>query len=172
MPAPTRCRAAAPACPAFAFAIAVAAAAVLTTPAMASPFGTLFAGTPPATLGAPAGRLAPCPDRPNCVSSQAAPGPQAIAPLTFQGEPAAAMSALAAAIATLPGATIVTVRADYVHAEFASAVMGFVDDGEFALDAGAKVIHVRSAARLGHSDFGVNRQRIETLRAAFAARSP
>jgi uncharacterized protein (DUF1499 family) len=165
-----RCRAAAPACAALA--VAIAFAAVLATPAMASPFGTLFAGTPPATLGAPGGRLAPCPDRPNCVSSQAGPGPQAIAPLTFQGDPDAAMKALAAAIATLPGATIVTVRADYVHAEFASAVMGFVDDGEFALDAGAKVIHVRSAARLGHSDFGVNRQRIETLRAAFAARSP
>jgi len=172
MPAPTRRRAAAPAGAALAVAIAFAAAAVPATPAMASPFGTLFAGTPPATLGAPGGRLAPCPDRPNCVSSQAGAGPQAIAPLTFQGDPDAAMHALAAAIATLPGATIVTVRADYVHAEFASAVMGFVDDGEFALDAGAKVIHVRSAARLGHSDFGVNRKRIETLRPAFAARSP
>jgi uncharacterized protein (DUF1499 family) len=45
--------------------------------------------------------------------------------------------------------------------------MGFVDDVEFFLDEGANVIHVRSASRLGQSDLGVNRKRVETIRAKF-----
>ena len=141
-------------------------------PVTASPFGALFAGRPPATLGAAGGRLAPCPERPNCVSSDATDERHAIAPLAFRGDPAAAMALLVEVVRTLPGATIATSRADYLHAEFASALMGFVDDGEFVVDAEAKTIRVRSAARLGYGDLGVNRKRIETLRAAFAARNP
>lgn len=63
---------------------------------------------------------------------------------------------------------------DYLHVEFRSRFFGFVDDTEFALDEVAGVVHVRSAARLGHSDFGVNRRRVETIResAGFAASRP
>ena len=67
-----------------------------------------------------------------------------------------------------PGARIVTRKPDYVHAEFQSRMIGFVDDLELQVDAAAQVIHVRSASRLGRRDFGVNRARIEALRAAFA----
>jgi uncharacterized protein (DUF1499 family) len=155
-----------------AIALTMALVATAAAPAIASPFGTLFAGTPPATLGAPGGRLAPCPARPKCVSSQSVGEAHAIAPLAFRGEPAAAMAVLVEVVGALPGATVVTARPDYVHAEFASAVMGFVDDGEFVPDAAAKVIHVRSAARLGYGDLGVNRRRVEALRTAFAARHP
>jgi uncharacterized protein (DUF1499 family) len=137
--------------------------------AMASPFGTLFAGSPPATLGAPDGKLPPCPERPNCVSSRAPDGDHMIAPLAFRGGAAAAMTALVDVIRAMPGATVITARPDYVHAEFASAVFGFVDDVEFVPDFGTDVIHVRSAARLGVSDFGINRKRVEAIRSAFAA---
>ena len=147
----------------------LAATLVHPVPAMASPFGTLFAGSPPATLGARDGKLAPCPDRPNCVSSRAADGDHRVAPLPFGGDAGAAMKALVDVIRAMPGATVVTARPDYVHAEFASAMFGFVDDVEFMPDPDLTVIHVRSAARLGVSDFGVNRKRVEAIRTAFAA---
>jgi uncharacterized protein (DUF1499 family) len=148
----------------------LAAALVMPEPAEASLFGTLFAGSPPPTLGVHEGSLAPCPATPNCVASGAADAGHAIAAFAFAGDPAIAMSALADAIRAQPGASIVTSRADYLHAEFTSAVFGFVDDAEFLLDAKAGVIHIRSAARLGISDLGVNRARTEVIRAAYAAR--
>jgi uncharacterized protein (DUF1499 family) len=69
----------------------------------------------------------------------------------------------------MPGARVVTARADYAHLEFATPLMGFVDDVELAVDTAASVIQVRSASRVGTSDFGVNRKRIDDLRRAFAA---
>jgi uncharacterized protein (DUF1499 family) len=140
---------------------------LLTEPAMASLFGTLFAGTPPPAPRLHGGKLVPCPDRPNCVSSHATDTEHAIAPLAVHNDPAA-MAELADAIRAMPGATVIAARPDYLHAEFASTVFGFVDDVEFVPDAGANVIHVRSAARLGISDFGVNRRRVEAVRATFA----
>ena len=65
--------------------------------------------------------------------------------------------------------TIVVERADYLHAETASKMLGFVDDNEFYLDRKARVIHVRAAARLGFSDLGANRARIEALRKRFVS---
>jgi len=139
--------------------------------AMASLFGTLLAGHPPATLGVRDGKLSPCPDRPNCVSSQDTDARHSIAPLAYKETPAAAMARLAEVIRAMPGLTIVEVQPDYIHAEFASNVFGFVDDAEFALTPGVNAIAVRSGARLGYGDFGVNRKRIESIRAAFAARN-
>ncbi len=153
-------------------AAALVATLVAGAPAEASLFGTLFAGKAPATLGMRDGRLAPCPDRPNCVSSQATDARHAIAPLAFRGDPAAAESLLATAIRAMPRRVLVAQRPGYLHVEFASAIMGFVDDAEFAVDGPLHVIHVRSAARSGYYDFGVNRRRIETLRAIFAAMNP
>lgn len=139
------------------------------TPASASAFGTLFAGSPPSTLGVHGGRLAPCPERPNCVSSRATDAGHAVAALQFRGDAAAAMATLARVIRAEPRATVIAATPGYLHAEFASAAMGFVDDVEFALDPAAGAIEVRSAARLGYYDFGVNRKRIEALAATFAA---
>jgi uncharacterized protein (DUF1499 family) len=132
---------------------------------MASPFGALFAGERPATVGN--GILAPCPGTPNCVASRATDDAHRIAPIAFRDEPAAAMRRLAAAAAALPGARIVTSRPDYLHVEVASRIMGFVDDLE-AVPEASGAIHVRSASRLGRSDFGVNRARVEALREAMA----
>jgi uncharacterized protein (DUF1499 family) len=136
--------------------------------AMAALFGSLFAGTPPADVGARDGRLAPCPAKPNCVSSQAADDAHRIAPFPLRGPPLSSMAMLARVVAAQPGATIVTQRDDYLYATFTTNLMGFVDDVEFVVDLPRGVVDVRSASRLGYSDLGVNRKRIEALRAAFA----
>lgn len=140
--------------------------------AMAALFGSLFAGTMPADLGVRDGRLNACPDKPNCVNSQATDARHAIAPLTFSGDPSTALQTLGALVAATPGATVIVARAHYLQATFATPTMGFVDDVEFHVDAARKVIEVRSASRLGHSDLGANRKRIENLRRAFAAAKP
>jgi uncharacterized protein (DUF1499 family) len=140
-----------------------------TSTAMAALFGSLFAGTMPTDLGARDGRLKACPDSPNCVNSQATDEAHAIAPLAYKGNATTAMRTLAKIVAATPGATIVTERGDYLQATFATPTMGFVDDVEFLLDPVRGVIDVRSASRLGHSDLGVNRKRIESLRQAMAA---
>ena len=137
--------------------------------AMAAWFGNLVSGTPPTQLGASAGRLAPCPDTPNCVNSQAQDDHHRIAPLAYTGDASAAMARLAQVIARQQGATIVTREGDYLYATMQTPVMGFVDDIEFLADPAQHHINVRSASRLGRSDFGVNRKRVEEVRAAFSA---
>jgi len=150
---------------------ALAALVLVPAPAMASLLGTLFAGSTPATLGAVHGALAPCPDKPNCVSSRATDSRHAIAPLAFDGPATETWARLVAAIRAMPGATVVSDErvkgGRYLHAEFASRVLGFVDDVECLLADGAKAIDLRSASRLGSYDFGANRARVEALRAAF-----
>jgi uncharacterized protein (DUF1499 family) len=133
-----------------------------------SPFGRLFAGEAPSGIGLHAGRLAACPARPNCVSSTAADADHLVRPLQYASDPTAAMLLLAEIVRREPGATVVMQRPDYLHAEFASAVFGFVDDVEFHAVGNGR-IDVRSASRLGYGDFGVNRRRVESLRAAFTA---
>ena len=142
-------------------------AAVLAGPSMG-----LFSGSRPASLGFQAGRFADGGWRPNWVSSTAAPddAKHRVAPIAIEGDAARAWAALGAAIAAMPRATIVTRSPGYLHAEFASKGLGFVDDAEFALDAAAGVIHVKSAARLGIRDFSVNRDRVEAIRAALSPR--
>lgn len=136
---------------------------------MAALFGDLFAGSAPATLGARDGRLSPCPDRPNCVSSQASDDAHRVAGFAYSGDGAAAMKRLAAIIAAQEGARIVAQQPDYLHAEYQSRLMGFVDDLELTVNSAAHLIEVRSASRLGYGDLGVNRARVEKLHAAFAA---
>ncbi|MBW4554735.1 MAG: DUF1499 domain-containing protein [Trichormus sp. ATA11-4-KO1] len=125
----------------------------------------VFAGKRPHNLGVRNGKLAPCPNSPNCVSSQSTDLVHTIAPLTFTSSPEQAIAHLKNIIQSLPRTKIITESEDYLYAEFKSALMGFVDDVEFYLDRSANIIHVRSASRLGQSDLGVNRQRIETIRA-------
>lgn len=138
--------------------------------AMAAIFGSLFAGTMPADLGVRNGRLAACPDKPNCVNSQATDAEHAIAPFNFSGSAATALQTLARIITATPDAMIVVTRDNYLQATFATPTMGFIDDVEFFADPARNIIDVRSASRLGTSDFGVNRNRIEGLRRALAAK--
>lgn len=139
---------------------------------MAALFGNLLAGSPPAALGVRDGLLARCPASPNCVSSQAADAEHRIAPLAYKGSAADGAAKLARVIAAQPGATIVAQHDGYLYATFQSPLMGFVDDVEFVIDPARSVIDVRSASRLGNRDFGVNRKRIETLRAELTEATP
>jgi uncharacterized protein (DUF1499 family) len=124
----------------------------------------VFAGKRPNNLGISNGKLAPCPNSPNCVSSQSTDATHQIAPLTFTSTPEEAIANLKEIIQSLPRTKIISESQDYLYAEFKSALLGFVDDVEFYLDRNANVIQIRSASRLGQSDLGVNRQRIEMIR--------
>lgn len=128
----------------------------------------LFSGKRPQGLGYHAGKFKPCSWKPNCVSSTAGAdqGTHHIAPFAIKGDAQAAWQKLTASIKARARVTVVQEDPGYLYAEFTSRTLGYVDDVEFALDAKAGVIHVRSAARLGVRDFGVNRARIESLRAA------
>ena len=126
----------------------------------------MLSGTPPDNLGAKDGRLAPVrAEYWNAVSSQATTDYHRIDPLKASPDPAATFERMSALVAQWPGATVVDRRPGYLRAEFQTRWMKFVDDVEFLLDASGGVIHVRSASRLGRKDFGVNRQRIEAIRA-------
>ena len=126
-------------------------------------------GKRPDNLGATHGRLAPCVSKPNNVSSQADPGDKLhyVGPLRFSGEASSAFQRLAKLVAAQRGATVVAQDGAYLYAEFETPLMGFVDDVEFLLDGPGQQVHVRSASRLGYSDLGVNRKRVEAIRAAF-----
>ena len=109
-------------------------------------------------MGVSGGRLADCPDSPNCVSSQSADPRHAIDPLRYEGTAQKARERLVKAISGMKRARIVVAEERYIHAEFTSALFRFVDDVEFLLDDGTRTIHVRSASRVGYSDFGVKPQ--------------
>lgn len=119
--------------------------------------------SPPENLGVNGGRLSPCPDSPNCVSSQESVGSHAIAPIKASGTTDQAMDKLQKSI-TAMGGKIITRNGPYLHAEFRSKWIRFVDDLECLFDESAGKIDVRSASRLGYSDLGVNRKRVEELR--------
>ncbi|HWR73194.1 MAG TPA: DUF1499 domain-containing protein [Nitrospirota bacterium] len=121
-------------------------------------------GTRPPGLGVKDGHLAPCPSSPNCVSSQAPDDGHRVAPLTYTGPVGDAMKKLTGIVRSLPRTAIITDTGTYLHVEFTSFLFRFIDDTEFLADDAAKVIHVRSASRLGYSDLGVNRKRIELIR--------
>ncbi len=108
--------------------------------------------------------LAPCPNRPNCVSSLAADAGHRVEPFVLRVPAERGLAALRAAIAALPRAQIVADEGDYLHAEVTSRLFRFVDDVEAAIDPDRARIDVRSASRVGYSDLGVNRARIEALR--------
>ena len=108
-----------------------------------------------------------CPDSPNCVSSQARDARHFIEPFTFHDQPAQAMRRLRDALLNEKRVTIVEEQPAYLRAEVRSLVFRFVDDIEFVLSVDQQLIQIRSAARTGYSDFGVNRRRIERIRRIF-----
>ena len=126
----------------------------------------LLAGTRPTNIGIDRGKLAVCPATPNCVNSQApsSDSEHAIAPIKFGGADSAIMDNLKLVVKQMPRASTVKETNNYLNAEFTSKLMGFIDDVEFYIDDASKLIQVRSASRLGESDLGVNRQRIEEIR--------
>jgi uncharacterized protein (DUF1499 family) len=138
----------------------------------------MLGGSRPADIGVGNGRLKPPSPTRNSVSSQAALYPDhpqrasaEIKPLPLRhGSASASLQALAAVLASMPNVKLVQQGPDYIHAEAKTRWLKFVDDLEFWFDPARGVIDVRSASRLGREDFGVNRQRIEAIRAAYLAR--
>ena len=112
--------------------------------------------------------LPPCPDSPNCVSSQATNKAQQVEPIAFTLPPQQALARLKQVLAGMPRTRIVKEEGGYLHAEVRSLLFRFVDDIEFLIDTEQSLIHLRSASRTGHSDFGVNRRRVEHVHKAFS----
>ena len=125
------------------------------------------AGERPNNLGARGGILAACSGSPNCVSSQADNEKHRIAPLVFNGDPDAAFDCLKQVLGQRRDITVIEDLPGYLRVELRTVL--FVDDGEFLLDRTGNVIHVRSASRLGYSDLGKNRSRLENIRSQFLA---
>lgn len=108
--------------------------------------------------------LPSCPSTPNCVSSDAADETHRVKPYRLTAEPAEAWKTLKKIVLALPRTTIRTATQDYLKAEVRSRIFRFVDDLEFQLRADENIIAVRSASRVGYSDLGVNRRRVEKIR--------
>lgn len=122
---------------------------------------------PNSNIGSKDGRLADCPNSPNCVSSQTEDPTKSMSPFRYDGTPVAAWDQLVRIVDELPGTKIVTNEAGYLHVECSSLVFRFVDDLEFLIDDKSNQIHFRSASRIGHSDLGANRKRIELIKEKF-----
>jgi uncharacterized protein (DUF1499 family) len=127
-----------------------------------------LAGDQPTNLGWNNGQFAACATTPNCVSSQAKDPEHSIAAIRYSGDPTTVWQNLNKIIRSQPNTTIVTANDEYLYVQYTSKLMGFVDDVEFYRADGG-VIQARSASRLGESDLGVNRQRIETIREQLTA---
>ncbi len=133
-------------------------------------------GTAPADLGVRDGKLKPPSMTENSVTSQAALYPDHpqrkyadIAPLPLKGDGPATLARIKAIVESMDGAKVVKSEPGYLYAQFTTKLMKYVDDVEFWFDPAANAIQVRSASRVGRGDLGVNRKRIEAVRAALEA---
>lgn len=114
-------------------------------------------------------QLPPCPDTPNCVSTNAEREQQRMAPVPFTDSPASAMARAKAAVLAESRTRIVSEEPGWLKAECKSFLFRFVDDVELVVDAEARVFRFRSASRVGQSDLGVNRRRMARISARLAA---
>ena len=113
------------------------------------------------------GKFLPCPDSPNCVSSQSADNAHFIEPLHYTTNTAGARQKLLEILEDTKRVQLAKVERDYIHAEFRSLIFRFVDDVTFFFPPDKNIIHVMSSSRGGYYDFGENRRRVERLRARF-----
>jgi uncharacterized protein (DUF1499 family) len=113
------------------------------------------------------GRLRGCPRSPNCVSTFSTDPTHRIVPIPFRGNLEEARERMIKIVTSMKRSSIVKVDKQYLHLEFRSALFRFVDDVEFYFDEKEKLIHFRSASRSGYYDFGVNRRRMEEIRALY-----
>jgi uncharacterized protein (DUF1499 family) len=128
---------------------------------------TCCSGKVSESVGVKDGKLAQCPDKPNCVSSLAGDKIHFIEPFKYSADFNKAKQALIDTIKSQDRAAVISDSENYIHAEFRSRIFRFTDDVEFLFDDETKTVHLRSASRLGYSDMGVNRKRIENLREIF-----
>ncbi|MDZ7803642.1 DUF1499 domain-containing protein [Thiohalophilus sp.] len=120
-------------------------------------------------LGLVDGRLQPCPASPNCVCSEYPSNDAYIEPLNYIGPVEEAWRRVKRVIDET-GGEVIAEQPDYLHAVYQTPWLRFIDDVELRLNQSQQVIHVRSASRVGRSDFGANRQRVERIRACFASK--
>lgn len=142
---------------------------------IAGQFGA-FSSSPPGDLGVKDGKLKPPSHTPNSVTSQAGLYPDhpqreyaTIAPLPLQGDAAKSLAKIRTIVAGMPGVVIVKDEPGYLYAQCTTRLMKYVDDLEFWADPVAGVLQVRSASRVGRRDLGVNRARVEAIRAQYTA---
>lgn len=118
----------------------------------------------PTDLGVSNGKLAKCPDSPNCISTQADSETHQMEPVSFTGDMDAAVSKIKQTVAkNFSRAELIEEKGGYLRYEFTSLIFRFVDDIEFVVDDTSKQIHFRSASRVGHSDMGANRRRMQKI---------
>jgi uncharacterized protein (DUF1499 family) len=127
-------------------------------------------GSNSVTTGIAENRLTPCPESPNCVSSDASDEVHRVEPYRLKAAPEEAWAGLREVVEAQERVTVITADDAYLHVEVRSAIFRFVDDAEFHLRPDDGIIAVRSAARVGYGDLGVNRKRIESIREAMRAR--
>ncbi len=132
----------------------------------------VFSGKRPDNLGVKDGKLAPCPDSPNCVSTQADPSDEEhhMAPMSYITSTEEAHARVLDIVRSMPRTRVITEDARYLYVEFRTPTLRFVDDVEFFFEEDENLIHFRSASRLGYSDMGLNRRRMTQIREAFEAR--
>ena len=121
-------------------------------------------GTRPNDLGLKEQSLKACPEKPNCVSSFATSDEHKIAPLALPKPIDEAKTLLKRTISGVSNAELIGESDNYLYYEFTSSIMRYVDDVEFYFTGQNGLVHVRSASRLGYSDMGANRKRIEMIR--------
>jgi uncharacterized protein (DUF1499 family) len=143
-----------------------AGAMPVVTPSASQPLASLFhiSGDRP-VLGVYSGHLAACPATPNCIGSQETDPQHSAEALALQP---GGIAKLATIVEAIEGAQIIKASDDYLYAEISSSLFGFVDDLEFWVNPDSQRIEVRSGARLGESDLGVNGKRLELIRSQFA----
>ncbi len=127
---------------------------------------SLFSGSASAAIGINSDRLEPCPSSPNCVVSVNGEGEHQIDPITYQSDRATAKETLLKVLSVVPRTEVIENTDNYIHAESTSRIFKFVDDVDFYFPEDKNVIHLRSASRVGESDLGVNRRRMEQIRLA------
>lgn len=115
-------------------------------------------------IGLVDGKFHPCPQTPNCVSTQSKRKTHGIAPLNYKSSLDEAKNKILEIINSMKRTAIITTTENYIHAEFKTGLFKFIDDVEFYFDDDEKIIHFRSASRVGSSDLGTNRRRMEKIR--------
>ena len=126
----------------------------------------IFSASALAAIGLDNGHLSACPSSPNCVVSQGGDEEHTIEPIAYEGDLATAKETLLKVLSVVPRTEVIENTDNYIHTESTSRIFKFVDDAEFYFPENENVIQVRSASRVGESDLGVNRRRIEQIRLA------
>jgi uncharacterized protein (DUF1499 family) len=114
-------------------------------------------------IGVKDGKFQPCPKSPNCVSTQSTDKKHKIDPINYSGSIEEEKIKIKNIVKSLKRTKLITEEEIYLHFEFRTATFKFVDDVEFYFDDSAKLIHCRSASRVGWSDMGVNRKRMKKI---------